>query len=152
MTESKDTIANDFLSIRVNQQWICVNLDVVIKLLPMVTLQQLPDANSCGILNYHGQAVMIYDLSILLNMPAISYGDEPSILLCNINNQQVGFMIHEASHILHFNIHEQQQPNLSKLPNFISGIIEKKQLRTWILDLHTLLDNELLTNNESHET
>ncbi len=65
------------------------------KILPMMSLDTVPNSlqHFHGLLNLAGTAIPIIDLASCLHIEPSPYTEDTSILLTNINNRQVGFIV-----------------------------------------------------------
>ena len=134
----------DMLYFHIGEIRFCVDLTQTTRVLPLVALQQIPDAPDylAGLMDLHGTSIPVIDLVYRLNLPdKRPYDINASIVLCLIAEKQIAFIVDEVDHIGAID-HEQIQlqslfhANVSPL----LGIVESEQGMTSWLALDSILD------------
>ena len=73
---------------------LCLPLEYVFKVLPMLELQEVPDApmHVVGLMNLGGEVVPVVDLCRLLNRETFDYCIDTPILLCECRGRRCGLV------------------------------------------------------------
>jgi len=73
---------------------LCLPLEHVFKVLPMLELQEVPDApvHVVGLMNLGGEVVPVVDLCQLLNRDTFDYSVDTPILLCECRGRRCGLV------------------------------------------------------------
>lgn len=144
---------NFYLELIINNQTVLLSLCQVEIVLPMVELQSIPDKNHLlkGILNYHGTAIPVYDLAELLELSETETNINTPLILVDMNQtQQVGMFLKEVLDVIEIEETAFQQPKLSNVKSFVSGIYETNAKNAWRLDLSALFQYHNLGDEEKH--
>ncbi len=101
------------------------------KILPMMTLDIVPNSlqHFHGLLNLAGTAIPVIDLASCLHIESSPYTEDTSILLTNIHNRQVGFIVDRIIDLCEIERNAIQQDEIFKgdnSPYLGSAIINDK--------------------------
>ncbi len=99
-----------------------------------------------GIINYRGSVIPIISLRKRFNMPVKEVDSDTRIIIINLNDKKIGFIVDEASQTIRLN-----EDNIDDTPEVISSIESKYIIGVGKLDkrLIILIDlEEILTDNE----
>lgn len=98
-----------------------------------------------GIINYRGDITPIINLRTKFDLEAAGNSSSSRIIIINLNNRQVGFLVDDASQVLTID-----EENIDPAPElvtdidqkFVSGIAKLKDRMIILLDLEKVLSNE----------
>lgn len=149
---TKTNSVNFYLELNVNDQSILLSLNTVEIVLPMATLQYVPDKNHLlkGLLNYHGTAIPVYDLAELLEMEKTETDINTPLILVDMNNKKVGIFLKEVQNVIEVDDDVLQKPDLCKMKQYVSGIYETTDDNAWRLDLPALFSYHQLYDEVEH--
>lgn len=103
------------LHFRVANMQLCVPLDYVSKVLPLMSLQPVPGAPPYlrGLMNLHGASIPVMDLAARLGYKTTqNYTLDTPILLCSSGAHQAGLIISEVQDVRSINNSERQMTDL----------------------------------------
>lgn len=75
------------------------NVAQIISMLPITEMPETPEYVK-GIINLRGNIIPIVDMRLRLNKPEAEYTDRTCIVITNINNDQLGFIVDEVDAVL----------------------------------------------------
>lgn len=81
--------ADDVLFFSIPGLPLCLPLQEVVKVLPIMALQEIPDGPDylAGLLNYRGNSLMVIDLSLRLGKGPPTYTSDTPVILCAAERQ-----------------------------------------------------------------
>lgn len=134
---------------KVNEQKYCVDILKVKEICMYQDTIFLPNTPSFveGIINLRGDVLCIINLAEKLGLKSKNQLSEQKIIVVNINNLLIGFLVDEVTGILHSNGEDfSEKPNVvSYDSDFINGIIKTKGSMIIYIDLEKVLNsNEIL--------
>lgn len=143
--------SHEFLHIRVSEQSIYIPIDFIHSVLSLPALQVVPDQHPafCGIVNFHGKGVGIYNLQgLLLNETSFELGIDSPLILTTVEDQLLGFVATDVLGMVSVQNELCQKPMASNQA-FVSALVESESGTGWVIDLNRMiLDNKL---NFQHE-
>ena len=82
---------------------LCLPLDHVLRVLPMLEFHEVPDAppHVAGLINLGGEVVPAVDLSLLLKREAFAYTVDTLVLLCESRGRLCGVIVHAVAGVAH---------------------------------------------------
>lgn len=110
-SEQRSAVAQEALYFRVSNMQLCVPLDHVSKVLPLMALQPVPGAPPYlrGLMNLHGESIPVMDLAARLgHQSEQNYTLDTPILLCNSGPLRAGLVISEVQDVRSINDDERQ--------------------------------------------
>ena len=119
------------------------NITEIIGIQPITVIPELPDYIK-GIINLRGKIIPVMDVRLRFKKPPREYNDRTCIIVVDINDLTIGFIVDSVSEVL--KILDQDivpPPNLNKVTNkYIRGIgkIDK--------DVKLILDCDKLINDD----
>ncbi|OIO74808.1 MAG: hypothetical protein AUJ57_01470 [Zetaproteobacteria bacterium CG1_02_53_45] len=134
----------NMLHFHIGDMHFCVSLAQASRVLPLVALQQLPDAPDyiAGLMNLHGRSVPVVDLIYRLNLPyKRSYNTDACIILCQVDDKTVGLIADDVDHVGsadHAMVQLQSLFNCNTPP--LLGLVESKLGMAAWLALEPILD------------
>ena len=114
---SRSAVAQEVLHFRISGMQLCVPLDYVYKVLPLMTLQSVPGAPPylSGLMNLHGDSIPVLDLAMRLgHKSSQSYTLDTPILLCGSGKRRAGLIISEVCYVRNIENKERQMTDLLK--------------------------------------
>ena len=114
---NRSAVAQEVLHFRISGMQLCVPLDFVHKVLPLMTLQQVPGAPPylSGLMNLHGDSIPVIDLAVRLGHKSTQkYTLDTPILLCVSGERRAGLIISEIRYVRSIENNERQMTDLLK--------------------------------------
>ena len=145
---NRSTASQEVLHFRVSNMQLCVPLDCVSKVLPLMTLQPVPGAQPYlrGLLNLHGISIPVMDLAARLGHTAAqSYTIDTPILLCNSGTRCAGLIISEVQGVRSIDNRDRQITDLlseGHLP--FLAVFNSQYGLSLMLDIKKVLDMSML--------
>lgn len=95
---------NNFIVFKLNQQLLALSVDYVVQIIPMVTIDPLPEADKVieGLINVRGESVVVVNLRRRLGLPEIELGLHTPILLTKLENYTMGLIVDDVVDVLSF--------------------------------------------------
>lgn len=143
-TDRRAAVAQEVLHFRVSGMQLCVPLDYVYKVMPIMSLQPVPGAPPylVGLMNLHGASVPVMDLAMRLgHKNAQKYTLDTPILLCTSGVRRVGLIISEVCDVGSIENQDRQMANLLKdgdLP--FLAVFNTQDGLSLMLDIQRVLD------------
>lgn len=124
---------NNFIVFKLNQQLLALSVDYVVQIIPMVTIDPLPEADNVieGLINVRGESVVVVNLRRRLGLPEIELGLHTPILLARLGNYTMGLIVDEVVDVLSFS-EDDIVPSDAILPEglgkiaVLTGVIQKE--------------------------
>lgn len=118
-TALQNELDNQILTFWVDNQMFGVSITNVAQIVSMLPVTEMPDSPIYvkGIINLRGSIIPIIDMRIKLNKPEVEYTDRTCIVITNIKNSYLGFIVDEVDAVLHIS-----PENISEAPRFGSDI------------------------------
>lgn len=138
MDDSKE--ARQYLRFLLNKQQILLPVAYVQQVFLLPALQMVPDVDPAfqGILDFHGECVPIYDLSLLISKNALGVSSETPVLLVSIEEKLRGYLVTEVCDLISIATTALQAPERDAMP-FVEAIYEAEQQIAWVLNLSVLM-------------
>lgn len=130
-----------YLFISVHNHNVLIDVRYIDCILQLPQLQPVPDQLPffVGILNFHGTAIPVYDLALLLNFSEpIKQTLDTDLLVCCIDNMRFAFLFDQAVDLIEIENKNIQQPSNDIMP-YVVGLYEQQHTSSWLLDLQKLL-------------
>lgn len=135
---------NQIVVFKLNKEDFCVDINQVIEIIRLQSIIKVPNAPSFveGITNLRGTVIPIIDLKKRFDLVGSHSDDNTRIIVVNINNKPVGFVVDSVTEVLHIN-----EDSIKEAPDIISGI-GKEYIKSIVnindrliinLDLHKVL-------------
>ena len=145
---NRSIASQEVLHFRVSNMQLCVPLDYVSKVLPLMTLQPVPGAQPYlrGLLNLHGVSIPVIDLAARLGHKIEqSYTLDTPILLCSSGGRRAGLIISEVQDVRSIDNRERQITDLlseGHLP--FKAVFNSHYGLSLMLDINKVLDMSML--------
>lgn len=139
------------LHFRFNDILACIDVSHVIKVFPLVTLEEIPGSPSyiVGLMNLAGESIPVIDLAIRLGLSRKeAYSLETPILLCRDTNQSAGIIVDQINNletIFEKDIQMTEQFDLPTSP-FIGAILFKEEF-SLLINVKRILNISLTHEN-----
>lgn len=141
---NRSAVAQEVLHFRVSGMQLCVPLDYVYKVVPIMSLQPVPGAPPYlrGLMNLHGTSIPVMDLAMRLgHKSSQKYTLDTPILLCSSGDRRAGLIISEVRDVRSIENQERQMTNLLKdgdLP--FLAVFNTQDGLSLMLDIQRVLD------------
>jgi purine-binding chemotaxis protein CheW len=144
-----------FVTFYVDQKHYGINIKDVREIKAWTNVTPLPNTPSSmrGVLNLRGAIVPIYDLRAVFGQGLTTPTPEHVNLIVAINGRIVGFLVDAVSDILSFADDQIQPPPRNRgkeieRMNSVKGLGESNGVMTMLLDIQTLIGNQLPVNDD----
>jgi purine-binding chemotaxis protein CheW len=114
-----------------------------------INITEVPNTQKyvMGIINLRGEVIPIIDLRMKFNMPKKELDDNHRIIIVNIRDNSIGFMVDSVSEVAQINSEEITQPpeEISDINSkYITGVAKYKDRIFIILDIDIITNDKLL--------
>lgn len=144
----RSTVAQEVLHFRVSGMQLCVSLDYVSKVFPLISLQPVLGAPPFlrGLMNLHGDSIPVIDLAVCLgHKVAQSYTLDTPILLCNSGERRAGLIISEVQDVGRIDNRERQITGLLSEGNLpFLAVFNSQYGLSMLLDIERILSMDML--------
>lgn len=145
---NRSVVSQEVLHFRVSGMQLCVPLDYVSKVLPLMTLQAVPGAPSYlrGLMNLHGASIPVMDLAARLGHKTVQrYTLDTPILLCSDGVRRAGLIISEVQDVRSIDNRERQMTNMLSDGNLpFLAVFNMQHGLSLMLDIEKVLDMNML--------
>ncbi|MFM7630553.1 MAG: chemotaxis protein CheW [Alphaproteobacteria bacterium] len=154
---NEDAMTEDpqFVTFYVDGKHYGLNIQDVREIKAWTHVTPLPNTPSSmrGVLNLRGAIVPIYDLRAVFGQGLTHPTTEHVNLIVSIQGRIVGFLVDAVSDILSFAPDQIQPPPRNRgkeveRMNSVMGLGESNGVMTMLLDIHTLIGNQLPVNDD----
>ncbi len=121
--DDADTMADKYMTFKVGEEVFAIEIQFIIEIVEMQKITEVPDLPEYvkGVINLRGKIIPVIDLRLRFNLPQQKYGDRTCIVITDINNTAVGFIVDIVDEVVTI-----IQDNIAPAPDFkISGKNEK---------------------------
>ena len=140
----RSIVAQEVLHFRASGMQLCLPLDYVAKVLPLISLQPVAGAPPYlrGLMNLHGVSVPVMDLAARLGRKtAQSYTLDTPILLCSSGARRAGLIISEVQDVRSIENRERQITDLLSEGNLpFLAVFNSQYGLSLMLDIQRVLD------------
>ncbi|MEP1742572.1 MAG: chemotaxis protein CheW [Kangiellaceae bacterium] len=144
--KSRSSASQEALYFKVPGLSLCLPLDNVTKVLPIMALQELPHTPDylVGLMNLNGASLPVIDLSLRLEREPPVYTLDTPILLCSDGDFYCGLIVEDVQGVDRIRNSHRQMSNMLEEGNlpFLAVFDNDKNL-TFMLDVTKLLDISL---------
>jgi purine-binding chemotaxis protein CheW len=124
-----------------------LNVQEIIRIMPITKVPNSPEFVE-GVINLRGRVIPVIDLRIKLNLPKVMHNNSTRIIVMEINNKTIGFIVDSVSEVLRISENIIEPP-----PQAVAGVdseyitdVAKLQDRLLILldmeKIHSVNENE----------
>lgn len=123
--EDEDLQANKYLLFRLGKEVYGINIMTVTDIIELQKITEVPDMPEYirGVINLRGQVIPVMDLRLRFKMEFREYDDRTCIVIVNINEQPIGFIVDTVSEVV-----EILEKNIDPAPEFKSGTAREKYI------------------------
>lgn len=102
LEESKSEMEDKWLTFWLAKQLFGVSIAHVEQIVSMQPITEVPEYQEYvkGIINLRGSIIPLIDLRLRLGKPEISYNDHTCIIINNVKNRQLGFIVDEVDAVI----------------------------------------------------
>ena len=122
---------------------LCLPLDCVGRVLPIMTLQEVPQApqHAVGLMNLGGEIIPVLDLAMWLRRPDFSYDLDTPILLCTDGMRSAGLLVQAVGGVGSIENNQRQMAGVSgEGPSPFISVFDRNDVLTFMLDIDSVLD------------
>lgn len=145
---SRSEASQEVLYFRASSMQLCVPLDYVSKVLPLMTLQPVPGAPPYlrGLMNLHGTSIPVMDLAARLgHTTSQSYTLDTPILMCSYEGRHAGLIISEVQEVRSIDNRERQINDVLSEGNLpFLAVFNSRHGLALMLDIQKVLDIGML--------
>lgn len=140
------------LRFKILGQDMCVILKHVIKVLPLMELQIVPDAPGYvkGLMNLQGNSVPVIDLAERLGAAraSVSYTIDTPILLCEVMNRHIGLIVDEIIGVVAVEKGDlQMQSEFQQSQRYFMAVVNQGGMSALLVNLERIADKGFLQKN-----
>ena len=149
--EDESSKENKFLTFRIADEIYGIDISDITEIIEMQKITDVPDMPNFvkGVINLRGKVIPIMDLRLRFNMEEREYDDRTCIIIVNINETPIGFIVDtvlEVVDILEDNIDPPPQfKTASGYERYVSGIGKIGN------DVKIILDSDKIVHREELE-
>lgn len=147
--EELNTLMPDesFVVFRLNQQLYALSVEYVMQIIPMVTIESLPQVDTAieGLINVRGDSVVVVDLRRILNFPEAELGLHTPILLVRFEELMLGLIVDDVIDVMNLN-EEDVVASDTILPEglgeiaVLTGVIQKEVGAIFLININRLFN------------
>lgn len=113
-----------------------------------INITEVPNTQKyvMGIINLRGEVIPIMDLKMKFNMPQKELHDSSRIIIVNIRDKSIGFMVDSVSEVAHIDQDDITQPpeEISDVNSkYITGVAKYKDRIFIILDIDIITNDKI---------
>ncbi len=147
MEENEDTQKGKFLTFILENEVYGLEIQYITEIIGIQEITEVPELPNYvrGIINLRGKIIPVIDVRIRFNKPAIKYNDRTCIVVVEIADISVGFIVDAVSEVIAIQEQEIVPPpeiNGGFNNKFIKGIGKVGNEVKLLLDCNKLLNNE----------
>ena len=123
--EDEDLQEHKYLLFKLGNEVYGINIMTVTDIIELQKITEVPDMPDYirGVINLRGQVIPVMDLRLRFNMEFREYDDRTCIIIVNINEQPIGFIVDTVSEVV-----EIPQKDIDPAPEFKSGTAREKYI------------------------
>ncbi|MFO7850214.1 MAG: chemotaxis protein CheW [Spirochaetia bacterium] len=123
--EDEDLQTDKYLLFKLGQEVYGINIMTVTDIIELQKITEVPDMPEYirGVINLRGQVIPVMDLRLRFKMEPREYDDRTCIVIVNINEQPIGFIVDTVSEVV-----EIPEKNIDPAPEFKSGSAREKYI------------------------
>ncbi len=148
METKKNVETNELLqlvSFKIGEEEFGVDILKVQEINRMMQVTKVPNAPMFveGVINLRGRVIPVIDLRVKLNMPQVDYGKDTRIVVVELNNKTIGFIVDEVNEVRRIpqSITEPPPPMVAGIDSeYITAIGKLENTLLILLDLDKILD------------
>ncbi|NYB72577.1 purine-binding chemotaxis protein CheW [Sedimentibacter hydroxybenzoicus DSM 7310] len=150
----EDTLKGKYLTFYTDNQLLGISIADVVQIVGMQEITAVPEFPSYakGVINLRGIIIPIIDVRLRLKKEEIGYNERTCIIVTNINESYIGFIVDEVNEVTNIdneNISDPPKMGSDYTNTFITGIAKLNNRIVLLIDLKKVLDEkeiELITN------
>jgi purine-binding chemotaxis protein CheW len=123
--EDEDLQANKYLLFKLGSEVYGINIMTVTDIIELQKITEVPDMPEYirGVINLRGQVIPVMDLRLRFKMEGREYDDRTCIVIVNINDQPIGFVVDTVSEVIDI-----PEKDIDPAPDFKSGAERDKYI------------------------
>ncbi len=121
---------------------LCLSLDSVGRVLPVMALQEVPQTPpyAAGLMNLGGDIIPVLDLAMWLQRPGFGFDLDTPILLCTDGHRWAGLLVESVAGVGPIeNNHRQMISVTGEGPSPFVSVFERDDVLTFMLDIESVL-------------
>lgn len=93
-----------FIIFQLNNQYLAMRVDLIVQIIPMVTINPLPESNPVieGLINVRGESIVVINLRRRLGFQEVKSGLHTPILLVQFEQHTVGLIVDDVVDVMRF--------------------------------------------------
>lgn len=141
---------NKFLTYFLGEEEYGVDISQVREIIAMMKITPVPRTPKyvAGVINLRGSIIPVIDTRLRFEMPPLEYTEQTAIIIIEINNVSIGFVVDKVEEVLTIdeaNISEPPKFGTNINTDFIKNIARMGEMVIMILDLEKLFEAEELS-------
>lgn len=150
---NEETLKDKFLTFYTDNQLFGISIKDVVQIVGMQEITAVPEFPSYakGVINLRGSIIPIIDMRIRLKKQEIEYNERTCIIVTNINDSFIGFIVdsvNEVTNISEDDISMPPQMSYDYVNTYITGIAKMNKKIVLLIELKKILNEkeiELIT-------
>lgn len=151
-SNAKSFKKKSLLVLSLSQHLFGVDIDTVVEIQAWKTPKRLPKTKEylLGVINYRGTLIPVVDLNLRVGRPAVVYGEHTIILVVRVNTvcgpRLTGVVIDSVEDVVRLPVEPLEEGSLDESTEwscFASGVCSQAESELMVLELHSILDEEL---------
>jgi len=124
--EDADSMMDKYMTFKVGGEIFGIAIEFILEIVELQKITDVPDMPQYvkGVINLRGKIIPVIDLRLRFGIEEIEYGDRTCIIITEINNTAVGFIVDTVNEVV--NITEN---NISPPPDFKSAEGKDKYIK-----------------------
>lgn len=143
----EDTLKDKYLTFFSDNQLFGIPIAHVVQIVGVQEIIAVPEfpAYAKGIINMRGNIIPIIDVRMRLNKPEADYCERTCIIVTNVNDSFIGFIVDDVNEVTNIEENDILQPpalNKDYVNRYITGIAKKTNKLILLMDIQKMLSNE----------
>ncbi|MFV0497343.1 MAG: chemotaxis protein CheW [Candidatus Fimivivens sp.] len=148
LSASADELKGKYLTFWTYGQLLGIPISLVVQIVKMQAITPMPEfpAYAKGVINLRGQIIPVIDIRLRLNQPIAEYSERTCIIVANIRDVAVGFIVDEVDEVISIDDScISPPPTVASAKNsYITGIAKLEKDVTLLIDAQRLLKSDEL--------
>lgn len=145
--EDEDAQKDKYLTFKVAGEFYALEIKDILEIVGIQKITQIPDMPDYvkGVINLRGKIIPVVDVRLRFKMPEIGYHERTCIVVVDLNNSSVGFIVDEVSEVVNIpaaNIDAAPQTSKGSKSRFVQGIGRLGDQVKIVLSLDQLLGED----------
>jgi len=148
--ELRDDLSNKYLTFKIDGQMYGIsiaNVIEIVKIQPATTMPELP-FYAKGIINLRGRVLPLIDVNLRFNKPEQEYTDRTCIIIVDIDDKHVGFIVDAVDEVLDIDSEKISPPPAFSgggQNRFVTGVGKMEKHIVLLLNARLLVSDDMMS-------